>query len=62
MGRTAYGFGGLGGGRCAAVAIAVVPEPPREDRWSRFERAVFGALVVVTVVLFVFGMLDHYVF
>ena len=44
------------------VAIAVTPEPPREDRWSQAERFTLGGLLVFAAVLFVFTMLDHYVF
>ena len=43
------------------MAIAVVPEDPR-DRWERLGDVALVLAVVAVVALFVYGMLDAYVF
>jgi hypothetical protein len=43
------------------MAIAVMPEEP-PSRWERLAGALFAAIVLVVAALFVFSMLDAYVF
>jgi hypothetical protein len=45
----------------SGVTVAALPEGP-EDRWAKWgDRAILAALAVI-LVLFVFSMLDSYVF
>jgi hypothetical protein len=44
-----------------AVAIAVVPEPPR-GRWERVGSVVLVVVALAVLALFVYSMLDAYVF
>jgi hypothetical protein len=43
------------------VAIAVVPEPP-PGRWERFGSAVLVVVALVVLALFVYSLVDAYVF
>jgi hypothetical protein len=43
-----------------SMAIAVMPEPPR-DRWDRLVTLGMIAIIVLILGLFVFSMLDSYV-
>ncbi len=43
------------------MAIAVVPEPP-QNRWERVGNTLVIIVVVVVLALFVYSMLDAYVF
>ena len=42
------------------MAIAVMPEPPR-DRWGRLASAAMIAVIVLILGLFVYSMLESYV-
>jgi hypothetical protein len=45
----------------AGVAIAVMPQPPR-DRWERIGNMIMVGAIVLIVLLFVYSLLDSYVF